>query len=106
MLSSILKLNFSYSSSSDFVIIYLMTGHECESNRNCLEANAIRNEPANISSDLDIYFSCDYLCAYPNELFKQGKWCSFLVFNHLETILVSVPVSVYDIIFVVHIVIS
>lgn len=83
-----------------------MTGHECESNRNCLEANVIRNEPANISSNLDIYFSRDYLCAYPDELFKQGKWCSFMVFNLLETILVFVPVSLYDIIFVVHIIIS
>lgn len=95
----LLQYKFFPCSSSDFVTECLTTGHECQSNRNCLEANIIRNEPANISSNVDIYFSCDYLCAHPDELFKQGMLCSFRVFS--ETFL-ALALYCYDMIVMVH----
>lgn len=49
------------------------TGHECQSTWNCVEANINGDESANISPNVVLYYSCRYLCDYPDELSKQGN---------------------------------
>lgn len=49
------------------------TGHECQSTWNCVEANINGDESANISPNMVLYYSCRYLCDYPDELSKQGN---------------------------------
>jgi hypothetical protein len=47
-----------------------LTGHECQSTWNCFEVDIVGNESTDLSPNLGIFFSCSYLCSYPNELFK------------------------------------
>lgn len=50
-----------------------MAGHECESTWNSLETDFFGNEPANLSTDMDVHHCC--CCMYTNsdELSKQGN---------------------------------
>lgn len=54
------------------IILYgiSLTGHECQSTWNCLEANIVRNEPTNISSNMGLHCYCCHMYYYSNELFK------------------------------------
>lgn len=55
-----------------------MTGHECQSNWNCVEVDIVGNESTNLSSNLGIHCSGNCLCAHPNELFEQGTSISHI----------------------------
>jgi len=47
-------------------------GHERESSWYSIEADLLRNEPTDISTDMGIYSGCHLMCHYPNELLEQG----------------------------------
>lgn len=75
LLSSVLcwkELFFNTSLQHTSVNRFNVTGHECQSTWNCFEANTLRNESTNISTDMVLYVGGGCLCYYPNELFKQG----------------------------------
>lgn len=49
-----------------------LAGNECESTRNCIEANIFRHESANISPDMGLCDGCHSLCPHSDELPEQG----------------------------------
>lgn len=56
-----------------------LTGYECQSIRNCIEADFVWNESADISPDMGLCDDCPDLHSHSNELPKQGIFLYYLV---------------------------
>lgn len=50
-----------------------LTGHECKSDWNFIEANIIWDKPASISPDMGLHSGGGFFRDYTIELFEQGK---------------------------------
>lgn len=56
---------------------FLLTGHECESSWNSIEADLFWNEPANLPADMGVHYCCCCMHSNTDELSEQGN-CDFL----------------------------
>ncbi|KAG5548793.1 hypothetical protein RHGRI_014220 [Rhododendron griersonianum] len=68
---------------------WFFIGHECQSTRNCLKANVIRNEPADISPNMGFYSCSAYLHNYPVELLEQVLLLAIKALDTFNTAIVS-----------------
>ena len=68
---SILVLNFF------FLFIVLFVGNECESIRNCIEADIWRIKPVYLFPNMDFYSCCSRMLSFADQLLKQGIYHNF-----------------------------
>lgn len=55
-----------------YLLVSVWAGHECESSWDSTQVDIFWGESASLSTVMVLYTSCNGMCYYTNELFKQG----------------------------------